>query len=147
MHIAEASQDYLDRLFIEADHPDRLRGVWGYWTRHRNGVPPFTPQGFAVGASLPAEVYEGQWIVRCDGCPNSQYTARHDKRFFCVNCLNRNHGSQWVKVTWPRRSEDIEFVLLARPFFQQRNYSRGETVASLIAENRENRDAVPEELL
>lgn len=141
MRIVEAEPDYLERLFVENDNPLRRGGLW---TRHHNGVPPFEPQGFAIGASLPAEVVEGQWIVRCDGCPNAQFTARFDKRFFCVNCLNVNHGGQWVKVRWPRDSEKGEQVLLARPFFQQRNWLAGETLAQLIAENREHRDLVPE---
>jgi hypothetical protein len=140
MHIVEASPDYLARLFIENDHP-HIRG--GMWIRHRNGQPPFEPQGFALGASLPAEVYEGQWIVRCDGCRNSQLTSRDDKRFFCVNCLNANHGGQWVKVTWPRKADDIEALLVARPSFLNRNYTPGETVPQLAAENKEHKAPVP----
>lgn len=148
--IVEASQDYLERLFIENDRHITTRDPFarrGFWIRHRNGESPFEPQGFAIGASLPAEVFEGQWIVRCDGCPNSQFTARHDKRFFCVNCLNAQHGGQWVKVTWPRKVADIEAVLLSRRNFKDRNYEKGETVASLIADSRENRDPVPEGLI
>ena len=127
MRIDEASTDYLARLFVPCDDPN-VRG--GMWIRHRNGQPPFEPQGFAVGASLHAEVYEGQWIVRCDGCANSQFTSRADKRFFCVNCLNGSHGGQWVKVIWPRNVDQVEAVLLARPNFAHRNYSPpGETLA------------------
>lgn len=139
--IVEASPEYLERLFIPHDAPGPVRG---FWTRHRNGVPPFEPKGFAVGVSRPAEVFEGQWIVRCDGCRNAQFTSRAEKRFFCVCCLNAAHGGQWVRVAWPKRADDIEAVLLARPLFQQRNYSSGETVAHLVAENREHRDPVPE---
>jgi hypothetical protein len=155
MHIVEASPEYLALLFAPCDRPRRLTiteagPVWeepGYWIRHRNGVPPFEPQGFAVGASLPAEVFEGQWIVRCDTCRNSQFTSRADKRFFCVNCLNGEHGNQWRRVVWPRKDADIESILLCRRRFEHRNYEKGETVASLVADNRENRDLVPEEML
>ena len=135
MHIVEASPDYLARLFIEND-----RG--GFWIRHRNGQPPFEPQGFAVGTSATAEVIKGQWVVRCP-CGNAQFTSRAEKRFFCVSCLNAEAGGQWIKVTWPRKSEEGEAVLLARPFFDQRNWLAGETLADLIAQNREHRHPVP----
>ncbi|MEA2703909.1 MAG: hypothetical protein QOD63_1854 [Actinomycetota bacterium] len=139
--IVEASPDYLERLFIECDHP-LIRG--GFWIRHRNGVPPFEPQGFAVGVALPAQVKDGQWVVRCDGCRNAQFTARAEPRFFCVRCLNSTHGGQWVAVAWPVDSEKGEAVLLARPLFQSRNWLAGETLADLVAENRAHRDPVPE---
>jgi hypothetical protein len=133
--LVEASPDYLARLFVPNDQG-------GFWTRHRYGQAPFEPQGFAVGVSLPAEVIEGQWIVRCP-CRNAQLTSRTDKRFFCVTCLNADNGGQWVKVTWPRQTEDGEAVLLARPFFQQRNWLAGETVADLVQQNRDHGDPVP----
>ncbi len=150
MHLVEASPDYLERLFIETDRPmltgnpaDRR----GFWVRHRNGVPPYVPQGIAVGDVLYAEVKEGQWIVRCDGCANSQFTSRADKRFFCVCCLNAVHGGSWVKVAWPEdRGEDAErgeAVLLARLLFQHRNWEPHESVQDLIEQNREHGDMVP----
>lgn len=146
--IIQASPDYLARLFIPVDAVDKQgRPARGYWVRHRNGTPPFEPQGFAIGAKLPAEVHEGQWIVRCDGCRNSQFTSRADNRFFCVHCLNGSHGMQWVEVAWPADVEKGELVLLARPLFFARNWLAGETVADLIAQNREHRDPVPEAVL
>ncbi len=140
MHIVEASAEYLAKLFVPCDDP-QVRG--GMWIRHRNGQPPFEPQGFALGGPLSAEIYEGQWIVRCDGCANSQFTSRAEKRFFCVNCLNGAHGGQWRRVAWPSDAEKIEAVLLARPMVTTRNYVQGETVAHLVKENRENRVPVP----
>ena len=81
-------------------------------------------------------------MVRCP-CKNAQLTSRGAKRFFCVSCLNAVNGGQWVRVSWRRDAEAGEAVLLCRPFFTQRNWLAGETVADLVEQNRENRHPVP----
>jgi hypothetical protein len=49
-------------------------------------------------------------------------------------------NGDWFKVSWPTEKQrlQIEAVLLARPFIENRNWEYPETVKDLKAENREH---------
>lgn len=84
---------------------------------------------------------EGRWIVECpSGDGGAQFASREDPRFMCVECANGDIGNKWRRVLWPDDVDEIEAVLDARPLLN-RNYEAGQTVADLLAEEEQAREA------
>jgi hypothetical protein len=81
----------------------------------------------------------GLWVAECPVCPSAEHYGPHPqtdylggltlKTFVCSNC-----GSQ-ATPKWPRNRKQIETVLSARRSPANRNWTPGETVELLQAEN------------
>jgi hypothetical protein len=89
---------------------------------------------------IKAFVRHGRWLVECPHCHSCQVASVTDKRFLCIECHNVLVNGDWFKVSWPTEKQrlQIEAVLLARPFIENRNWEYPETVKDLKAENREH---------
>lgn len=136
-----------DRYHPHGSHPEHSPAeavVFRYW-RHHAGVSgpqrlqmkgPW-PTELVDGVTALAYVNHGNWTVDCPfpGCWAAQFASREDRRFFCTHC-----GRGWVRVVWPDDLEllAIEAALLIRPESPTRNWTPGEAVADLEAENREH---------
>jgi len=96
-----------------------------------------------------AEVYHGQWIARCprDGCYTIELAGRCDDgstgglsedAFEC----RKSHGGCGLRCrpVWPDPETRAAIVaaLEARPAPMTRNWSPGETIEQLLAENIEH---------
>jgi hypothetical protein len=94
------------------------------------------------GASpMTAEINHGVWIARCpcrtpgDPAPGCiVWTAA--PLGWCVRCGNETAGWRWRRILLPGPDERaaIEAALVVRPV-EHRNWTPGETVAELLAEN------------
>lgn len=119
--------------------PDRMAEA-SLHPRFWYGIAPQPVPGIAA-ASLPVRCNDGRWVIQCPSCLSAQLASKVDRRFYCGECGNADHGGQWVKVLWPVDVDDIETVLNARPAVASRNWrhdngdGRPETVADLIIEN------------
>lgn len=91
------------------------------------------------GKDVAVEAYanHGRWIVECPDCCSAQLACPDDRRFMCNNCANVAVGGVWRPVTWPKNRDKIEGAIEGRPLSAQ-NWSPGETVAFLKAENKAN---------
>lgn len=78
-----------------------------------------------------AELNHGRWIVCCpeDGCTNAELATTD--RFLCSVCGERG------RIVWPVERGEIERLTLVRPV-KNRNWTPGESVALLVAENLEH---------
>ncbi len=85
-----------------------------------------------------ARVYAGQWIIDCPMCCGAQVVALGDR---CVDCDTR------LDVIWPsdEMRHGIERVLGLRPVTHTRNWTPGESLHDLLAENVEHRIGPTEE--
>jgi hypothetical protein len=101
-----------------------------------------------------AFVNAGRWVARCPLCGNVEQAGRCDDgrpgglqpgRFTCtpgdpaaplmgVILPRRGCGLQCA-ADWPADIADLERVLLARPIPATRNWTPGETLLELVAEN------------
>jgi hypothetical protein len=104
-------------------------------------LPRRAAPGEAANAMVQAVVDHGRWIVTCpeNGCGGAQVACDRDRRFLCNVCLNARHGGKWIKVAWPgpKKRQEIERLLMARPDFETRSWW-GEDVKILLAENIEH---------
>lgn len=96
-------------------------------------LPPFSAiqAGTTIG-SVPAEVNQGRWVVQCPDldCPCAILASDTDRRFVCPYC-----GAGVFAVDWPADHAAIEASLLERPVKDTRNWTAGESVDDLAAEN------------
>jgi hypothetical protein len=89
------------------------------------------------GKPIKAFINHGNWMATCDDCPApSTLFAEPGLPFFCTNCQNVMNGGQARPVEFPENRNEIEAVLLARDFPQNRNWLPGETIEELKTENR-----------
>lgn len=118
-------------------------------------IPPMD-RVVATAAPLVARVNHGNWIASCTcgapprpdipGLPNPGMVVFLDVPLgWCVRCGNKAWGGGWRPVTIPSPDERalIEAVLDCRPNVGDRNWEPSETVADLVAQNREHGDPVP----
>lgn len=77
-------------------------------------------------------MYAGNWIIDCPLCSGAQVTSLGTR---CVDC-----GTA-LEVRWP--SDELQYgvqrLLSLRPIPHTRNWSPGETLHDLLAENVEHR--------
>ncbi len=120
------------------DQPAIMMAGGTYWKwierelflRWRGHVPTRTTSGAVL-----ARVVRSDWAAPCSFCRNVQVIQRGEP-FFCVDCaMQGNHGLA-MEVTWPSDQKAIEAILAMRPDPNTRNWTPGETVRSLIAENK-----------
>lgn len=102
---------------------------------------------------LAARVNHGIWIASCpcgapaDKVPTPGCVVFLDQPLgWCVRCGNQSWGGGWRRIVVPPPEERalIEAVLMSRPNVGDRNWEPGETVAMLVAQNREHGDPVPD---
>ena len=82
-----------------------------------------------VRPDVHAEANWGRWVVRCFVCTDALKVAPGDRQFQCWGC-----GAE-AEIQWPVNPAAIERLLLMRPLAQTRNWSPGETLHDLLAEN------------
>lgn len=87
------------------------------------------------GESLKARVNHSRWIVDCPDCRGAEFAWREKGLFMCQTCFNTMVGGKWRRVEFPDDQYEIEDVLAARPMAHQRNWSPGEILDELKAEN------------
>ena len=78
-----------------------------------------------------ARINHGRWIVDCE-CNGAGFTCPKVKVACCFDC-----GRVYLNVKFPRDAVKIERLLTERPMMN-RNWRKGETVKTLIAENIEH---------
>lgn len=111
------------------------------------------PLAWTIPSARPmtARVNHGVWIASCEcgagGLPSPGCVVFLDQPLgWCVRCGNRQHGGFWRPIVAPpehgRRL--IEAILLCRPNIGDRNWEPGETIADLVAQNREHGDPIPD---
>ena len=78
----------------------------------------------------------GRWVAECPVCPSAEHYGDQPfpggltlKTFVCSNC-----GSE-AEPKWPRNRKQIEAVLAERRLPHNRNWTPGETLEQLQAEN------------
>lgn len=79
----------------------------------------------------------GRWIVECPECAGAQIASANDPRFMCTVCANVATEGMWRPVIWPDEAVAIDQVLTARPDVATQNWTPGETVDDLLAEQQE----------
>ncbi len=115
-----------------ARHPDshlRRRA-----RRARVITPPMSR--VSLGVPLKARLYRNQWIVDCPDCRGAEFAFVDEPVFMCSNCFNGAVDGEWRRVEFPQDREAIEAAIRARPIPANRNWSPGELVETLRAENR-----------
>ena len=89
---------------------------------------------FSDKPPLQAKINYGRWVIECPNCNNAEF-AFEDRLFFCTQCNNGN--GELRKVILPTKRKQIEKVLGKR-LIVNRHWKSGETIDSLIAENKEH---------
>ena len=84
-----------------------------------------------VSTAIDAKINHGRWIVNCE-CNGGAFTCPKVKVACCFDC-----GRVYLNVKFPRDAVKIERLLTERPMMN-RNWRKGETVKTLIAENIEH---------
>lgn len=93
--------------------------------------PVHLPVGMIPDKPVTARVNHGRWIGDCPVCHvGAQLLSRTDHRMCCAECF-----CGWFPVVWPADVDDIEALLERRLNPATRNWSPGETVTDLSAEN------------
>ena len=85
---------------------------------------------------ITARVNYGRWIADCPFCSGAEMVHTENLVFFCCECRNRSVGGDFVRVVMPGDAARIEELLVARPAPGNMNWSPGETLADLRADNR-----------
>ena len=120
---------------------DKFQGasLTEYAARFPSSVGDLAPpgDGVALDVTAIARANAGRWIADCpqSGCDGAMYVNFDDPRFFCCECRNAGFGGVPVKIALPKDREAIEAVLLERPVPATRNWTPGETIGQLEAEN------------
>ena len=104
----------------------------------RAGVTIQSPIELADVPALKARVNHNRWIVDCATCNGAEYVFLDRPQFMCLCCFNGAFGGKWLRVTVPSNRASIESILKARPDPRTRNWTAGETLTRLRAENRQH---------
>jgi len=106
----------------------------------KSGLGPLPPTDRVAG-TVNAYINHGRWVVGCDVCASAVVADPEDPLFVCPTC---GGGGTWRQVIFPATAEkeQIERLLLRRTGFRNaapnRNWTPGETLDKLRAENREH---------
>jgi hypothetical protein len=68
-----------------------------------------------IGKPVESEIWQGQWIARCDDCNGASFIDPEEPVFFCFGCVNRANGGFCRPVMIPENWREIETILLERP--------------------------------
>ena len=87
-----------------------------------------------------ARVDLGRWVADCPSpiCWSAQEVSREDRRYFCPGCCNAYVHGAFVNVMWPEDEQEIERLLMARPYEMNRFWHPYDTIELLRKENREH---------
>ena len=85
-------------------------------------------------------IRQGRWVVPCPfgGCNGAQLASVWDRRFLCVDCLNRAVASRWIEVAWPSDPVAVERWLWQRPPYAK-NWNPGEDEVTVRAQDEQER--------
>ena len=125
-----------DQRWLGSTAAERI--VLAHWHMETDGHHVEVPRMVTNKATAFALVNHGRWIVRCLWCMSSQNASREDHRFFCVECGNAAVKGAWVPVVWPDEWVEIEELLCGRPAPANMNWTPGEPLSVLAAENLEH---------
>lgn len=89
------------------------------------------------GEPLQAWINRGVWCVSCPDCPEVM-PAEPGVPFFCPSCLNKGNHYAARAVSFPNDKAEIERILNMRFDKETQNWLLTETVADLIAQNKEH---------
>ena len=96
-----------------------------------------------------ARVDHGRWIADCptEGCGGAEFVSLAGCPFFCCECRNAATGHVPIPVVLPSEKTvgQVDAYLSARPVPAHRNWSPGEPVAQLRAENRDHGIRLPKD--
>ena len=113
-------------------------------------IPPLS-HVVATATPMVARVNHGVWIASCScgakgNPPAGCVVSLIEPLGWCVRCHNRAWGGGWRPITVPvsETVAQIEAILVCRPNIGDRNWEPEETVADLLAQNREHGDPVPD---
>lgn len=104
-----------------------------------------TPDWDVCNDPVIAWVNQGSWAANCE-CGGSMIVEPGEP-YICPDCVNAAQGGKARPVIWPQEKQDIEDVLVERPYLKQRNCLIGETLEILVDENLAHKHAVPAEIL
>ena len=85
---------------------------------------------------LKARIEYARWIVDCPNCGGAEF-AIEDGLFMCFECKNSDVENKARQVVLPSRRKRLEEILALRPIMH-RHWKDGETLKSLIGENKEH---------
>jgi len=68
-----------------------------------------------IGEPVLPEIWQGQWIARCEHCNGASFIDPEEPIFFCFGCGNRSNGCYCRPVVIPDEWREIERMLLERP--------------------------------
>lgn len=102
-----------------------------------------TPSDVAIAGVAYAEANWGRWVARCvrPWCTNAVALEVGQQGFICIG-LGGCGAS--VDVVWPPDAQAIEAILAMRPVARTQNWTAGETLEELLAENAAH-DCLPPE--
>lgn len=85
---------------------------------------------------MQAFVNHGRWLVSCP-CNSAAVVAYPLAGFLCIECGNQYADGKPLPIEWPPATTvaAIEALLAARPFPTNRNWTPGEAIGDLLAEN------------
>lgn len=96
---------------------------------------PMPPERLEIRGEIQAFVNFGRWLVECPRCKFAVPASKRHPAFYCLRCGNRNNGGAALRVTFPKNTELIEYILTRRPEIETRNWKPGETAGDLQLEN------------
>lgn len=132
-------EDELHERIVGEQRPGRDRG-WrlaerGLELRHVKG--PRDTRGARLRPK-PAVAYvnHGRWVADCPtpGCGGAMLVLKGGE-FLCGTCFNAEIGGEYRPIEWPADPDAIERLLVGRPLAVQMNWTPGETLEVLAAEN------------
>jgi hypothetical protein len=105
-----------------------------------------TPSAVAIAGVAYAEANWGRWVARCvrPWCTNAIALELGQVEFLCIGGPDACGYS--TVVVWPPDPQAIEAILGMRPVRRTQNWSVGETLEDLLAENAAH-GCLPPEML
>lgn len=67
------------------------------------------------GSPVYAEIWQGQWIARCDHCQTAMFVDADEPVFFCLGCANKKNSNKARPCIFPEQRGEIERLILERP--------------------------------
>lgn len=106
----------------------------------RQGVAVATLDLIATSApAAVARIDHSRLIADCPDCGGAEFVWRDGPHLMmCQSCWNMTIGGMWRRVALSPLLPEVEAILAARPLPQNRNWTPGETVEALRAENAEH---------
>jgi len=109
------------------------------------------------GPAVLAFIVHGRWMAQCNTirgddtpCSGIEVVDPNDPVFMCLSCFNLFNEGKLVPVDFPKKQDriDIEELLVARPLIITRGWlpQKGETLSTLIMENKTHGIVVPDRL-